>query len=182
MYRVETRVITSLLVRDRREDCGVSEVRVLEILRRLRAAATGRRTAPEPVELDALATISLLGEAATNVNCMLLQQFVDELGFRRRDEFAYAVRIMTTQGALVVLTLEYEDGRQRSQLVYAEFGRVRLSAVFVSDDVAFIRGAHVVVCPFAAVNERVLTGTSLHVLWPYRAHSGPDRSALPPVA
>ncbi len=164
----------------------MGDAAVLELVRHLRAAGTrdirriGR--ASEPVELDVLATISLLGEAVRNVNCMLLQQFTDHLGFRRRKELARAVRIMTSQAALVVLTVKYEDGEKHSQLVYAEFGRVRLSAVFLGEDVAFIRDAHVVVCPFAALSERVLSGTSLHIVWPYRAHRGPDRSALPPVA
>lgn len=162
----------------------MGESSALDIVRRLRSAAVGtssesRRS--EMVDLDAISTISLVSEAACNVNYMLLEQFVADLGFRRRHELGRAVRVRTPHGALVVLSLLYEDSDYTSRLTYAEFGRLRLSAAFFSEDVAFIREARIVACPFDALNERVMIGTSLQVSFD-RGHRDPDRRALPPVA
>lgn len=162
----------------------MGELGTCEILRQLHSAATvkrGRVRGAEPIPLDALSTISLVSEAAMNVNCMLLEQFVEDLGLRRRRDGARGMRFMTARGALVVLVLDYEDADERGQLVFAEFGRVRLSAAFIADDVAFVRDARVVLCPLSSANDRILAMTSLHVV-PYRPHGGPDRRALPPVA
>src|SRR2546428_4603596 len=157
-----------------------------EIFRLLRLIGTGDGSRSlnrelRAVELDAPTTLSFIAEAASNVNCMLLEHFLHEIGFARRLEFARAVRIVTGFGTLAVLSIAFEDAKAQCRLVHAEFGRARLSGVFLDDDVAFVRDARVFVSPFIGLDEARLSGTSLHVSGHFRTR-GPDHRTLPPVA
>ena len=153
-------------------------IEALDVLRLLQAAAATSQRGSVWIGLDEFAVLSMLSEAATNVNWMLLEQFLSDQGLRRQRELTRASRLTTMAGALVVLVIHFVGDRSRAQLVYAEFGALRLVAVFLGEEVVFVRDAHVVACPVVALGAFRLTGTSIHVVRRFLGPSGNDRGGM----
>ena len=135
---------------------------------RLLYRATQQQNEPTPkrVELDSISVLSLLASASWNINLMLLDRFLRDLRFQPDAQLQRACRY-ATEVPVVVLVAQYKNAARtpkRAHLVYAECGRYRAAAAFFEDAVALIRAGEIVACPITALDEAVLTTSSLFAL------------------
>lgn len=151
----------------------------LDVLTLLQDAAhASRRTDALTTILDHLALASCVDEAATNVNQMLLDEFLVRMNFRRIGDWFGPDRIAAANEQLLVITLRYSDDDRWAYLAYGEYLQARLSAVFLNRDVLFIRRAEVAMARVESLRETTLVGTSLHVIGPKSRR----RKSAPPSA
>jgi len=118
------------------------------------------------VELERVDLLSLLAAASWNINFMLLERFLSELGFRRRQQLQRAHRILADL-PVVILVAEFAQQASASShafLVYSECGRFRVSAAFLDGAVGFIRGTEVVTYPVTGLRDDLLLHSSAHGL------------------
>ena len=151
---------------------GRSAIAFAQLLHRLvDERPNGARRVPF-VELDAIDVLSLLAAASWNVNFMILDRFLWEIGFRRQGHVHRAFRL-SAGSPIVVLMARFARGPQSApmaHLVFAESGRYRAAAAFLEDAVAFVRRGDVVTYPTAALDDSALADSSLYVRTPEISH------------
>jgi hypothetical protein len=136
------------------------------------------------VELDPIDALSLVAAASWNVNYMILDRFLKELGFHPRYLGHTACRVILDQ-PVVVLVSEFQRGPRsdrRAHLLFVEVGRFRASAAYFEGAVALVREADVVTYPLTALDDPALACSSLYAFIRRDQHSASPGKDLPPAA
>ncbi|HKW48781.1 MAG TPA: hypothetical protein VJN70_15130 [Gemmatimonadaceae bacterium] len=133
------------------------------------------------VNLDAVDMLSLIATASWNVNYLVLDGFLTEMGFSSRPKGNRACRIQT-EVPVVILINEFRSRTRldtRAHLVFAECGKYLASAAFLDDAVAFVRSGEIVTYPVTALDDAALASSSLCAV-SSRARNSSTEDRLPP--